>query len=174
MPAAGVMCGVNYPPMIEESMVSLSQILYLQKLLRSVTLYLLPPAGVMHYWAWARHDSPNSTPHRLELQTWQYLPRRTGNGEEGCVILLLFGGVRFWQGTDDFYVTLVQALGSRGDRSRLIGWFLLRLSNFSLVGNITDHGRILYQTKRWNSGLSLNYDLVLIISTAGALVVITV
>ena len=49
MPAAGVMCGVNYPPMIEESMFSLSHILYLQKLLRSVTLYLLPPAGVMHY-----------------------------------------------------------------------------------------------------------------------------
>ena len=34
------------------------------------------------------------------------------------------------------------------DRSLLIGWFLLRLSDFSLVGNITDHGRILYQTKR--------------------------
>ena len=45
-------------------------------------------------------------------------------------------------------LTLVQALGSRGDRSLLIGWFLLRLSDFSLVGNITDHGRILYQTKR--------------------------
>ena len=60
-------------------------------------------------------------------------------------------------------LTLVQALGSRGDRSLLIGWFLLsRLSDFSLVGNITDHGRILYQTKCWNSGLSLNYDLVLI------------
>ena len=49
MPPAGVMCGINYPPMIEESMFSLSHILYLQKLLRSVTLYLLPPAGVMHY-----------------------------------------------------------------------------------------------------------------------------
>ena len=60
-------------------------------------------------------------------------------------------------------LTLVQALGSRGDRSLLIGWFLLRLSDFSLVGNITDHGRILYQTKRWNSCLPLNYDLVLII-----------
>ena len=45
----------------------------------------------------------------------------------------------------------------------LIGWFLLRLFDFSLVGNITVHGRILYQTKGWNSGLSLNYDLVLII-----------
>ena len=45
-------------------------------------------------------------------------------------------------------LTLVQALGSRGDRSLLIGWFLLRLSDFSLVGNITDHGRILYQNKR--------------------------
>ena len=44
-------------------------------------------------------------------------------------------------------LTLVQALGSRGDRSLLIDWFLLRLSDFSLVGNITDHGRILYQTK---------------------------
>ena len=44
MPPAGVMCGINYPPMIEESMVSLSQILYLQKLLWAVTLYLLPPA----------------------------------------------------------------------------------------------------------------------------------
>ena len=65
---------------------------------------------------------------------------------------------KFWKG-----LTLVQALGSRGDRSLLIGWFLLRLSDFSLVGNITDHGRILYQTKRWNSCLPLNYDLVLII-----------
>ena len=45
-------------------------------------------------------------------------------------------------------LTVVQALGSRVDRSPLIGWFLLRLSDFSLVGNITDHGRILYQTKR--------------------------
>ena len=59
-------------------------------------------------------------------------------------------------------LTLEQALGSRGYRSLLIGWFLLRLSDFSLVGNITDHGRISYQIKRWNSGLSLNYDLVLI------------
>ena len=33
------------------------------------------------------------------------------------------------------------------DRSLLIGWFLLRLSDFSFVGYITDHGRILYQTK---------------------------
>ena len=59
-------------------------------------------------------------------------------------------------------LTLVQALGSRGDRSLLIGWFLLRLFDFSLVGNITDHGRISYQTKHWNRGLSVNYDLVLI------------
>ena len=150
MQPAGVMCGVGNPHMIEESMVSPSQILCLQKLLRSVTkyllppagvmhyralailiydrrkhsftvtntflqiflrsvtLYLLPPAGVMHYWAWARHDSPNSTPHRLELQTWQYLPRRTGNGEGGwvsfsvCCCLMLF-----WQGTDYFYVFYV-------------------------------------------------------------------
>ena len=81
---------------------------FLQIFLRSVTLYLLPPAGVMHYWAWARHDSPNSTAHRLELQTWQYLPRRTGNGEGGwvsfsvCCCLMLF-----WQGTDYFYVFYV-------------------------------------------------------------------
>ena len=62
-----------------------------------------------------------------------------------------------WKG-----LTLEQALGSRGYRSLLIGWFLLRISDFSLVGNITDHCRISYQTKHWNRGLSVNYDLVLI------------
>ena len=78
--------------------------------------------------------------------------------------VLRFGSLTaFWPEEEGKGLTLVQALGSRGDRSLLIGWFLLRLSDFSLVGNITDHGRILYQTKRWNSCLPLNYDLVLII-----------
>ena len=43
-------------------------------------------------------------------------------------------------------LTLVQALRSRRSRS-LIGDFLLSLSDFSLVGNVIDHGKTSSQTK---------------------------
>ena len=42
--------------------------------------------------------------------------------------------------------------------------YLLRVSGFSLVGNIVDHGRASNQTKPWNWGLSgkADHDLVMI------------
>ena len=41
-------------------------------------------------------------------------------------------------------LTRVQDLRGRGNRSLLIGGFLLRLSDFSVVGNIIHHGSISY------------------------------
>ena len=98
----------------------------------------------------------------LNISTWhQFCTCRDVMVLDYCPtrLLTLQLGINFVHLTE---ITLVQARGSRGDRSLLIGWFLLRLFDFSLVGNITDHGRISYQTKHWNRGLSVNYDLVLI------------
>ena len=148
------------------------------------------PAGCMvaaSTWLAAPHSQSSPSP-PLQMRWWQiarwsktivFIWRKTRFGSTICIFYYKNDQIdQFtykWSGTTKFAKKIksrkiiwkgahpcTSSWGPR-DRSLLIGWFLLRLSDFSLVGNIIVHGRILYQTKRWNSGLPLNYDLGLII-----------